>query len=134
MTTLPYFNNQAHPRVLIVEDSPSTRLSIMMMLGFAPEVEIVGTASTARELFESLSLEPNLILMDANLPDMEGFDELNHVIATLPATSRVVIMSVEETYENAALAAGADAFITKPFKIEQLLQVIRQFSPAVSLA
>lgn len=113
-------------RLLLVEDSPSTRLSIIMMLGFAHNIEVVGAVSTANELLENLYLEPAIILMDMQLPDMEGLAAVKQLTESLPVSAFVIMMSVEELYQERALSLGARAFLPKPFSLSSFQETIGQ--------
>jgi|GEM_PF-3455872 len=110
-------------RVLVVEDSPSTRLSITMMLGFDQNIELVSAAGTGLEALEALRLQPEVILLDMTLPDLEVVHTLAQVKTLLP-TAKVIVMSVEERYQKLVMAAGAHYFLSKPFDVAKLLGVI----------
>jgi DNA-binding NarL/FixJ family response regulator len=109
--------------LLIVEDSPSTRFSLMMMVGFDPNIEIVSAVATTREALETLHSQPLVILMDMTLPDIDGISAISQIKEKLP-TAKIILMSVEERYQPHALAGGAEAFLAKPFCIDKLLNTI----------
>jgi len=114
-------------KVLIVDDIPETRENLKKLLAFEPDIEVVGTASTGREGLDlTKELLPDIILMDINMPDMNGIDATQAINKTVP-TANVIMMSVqsEADYLRKALQAGARDFLTKPISGEELYGTIR---------
>src|SRR3954447_9948283 len=88
-------NKQAVIKVLIVDDIPETRENLKKLLAFETDVEVVGTASTGREGLElAKELMPDIILMDINMPDMDGISATEAISKAVPRTS-VIMMSVQ---------------------------------------
>ena len=115
-------------RVLIVDDIPETREQIKKLLMFEPDIEVVGTAGTGREAIEiAREAQPNIILMDINMPDMDGI-QATEKIATAVPTAAVVMMSVqsEADYLRRAMLAGASDFLTKPVSGDDLYSTLRK--------
>ncbi|GAB4571844.1 MAG: hypothetical protein Kow0077_09510 [Anaerolineae bacterium] len=115
-------------RVLIVDDIPETREQIKKLLTFEPDIEVVGTAGTGREALElAQETQPNVILMDINMPDMDGI-QATEKIATAVPTAAVVMMSVqsEADYLRRAMLAGARDFLTKPVSGDDLYSTLRK--------
>ena len=89
-------------------------------------------ASNGVEVMEILNQEeiaPNLILMDWNMPEMDGLEVLKKIQQDARLSLVPVIMLTSESDDismNTALVAGAKAYITKPFTPEELLQTIRE--------
>src|SRR3954462_11829361 len=82
-------------KVLIVDDIPETRENLKKLLAFENDIEVVGTASTGREGLELAGeLLPDVILMDINMPDMDGIAATEAISKAVPSTS-VVMMSVQ---------------------------------------
>ncbi len=82
-------------KVLIVDDIPETRENLKKLLAFESDIEVVGTASTGREGLElAKDLLPDIILMDINMPDMDGIAATELISKSVPSTS-VVMMSVQ---------------------------------------
>jgi pilus assembly protein CpaE len=113
-------------RVLIVDDISDTRESIRRLLQFEDDIEVVGEASSGSEaiMFAEMN-QPDIILMDINMPEMDGIRTTELMTQRAPGCS-VIIMSVqgEQAYKHRALMAGARDYIVKPFSIDELDSVI----------
>jgi pilus assembly protein CpaE len=115
-------------RVLIVDDIPETRDHLAKLLSFESDIEVVGAAASGAEAIElAARLAPNVILMDINMPDMDGITATERLAARAP-TSAVVMMSVqgEADYLRRSMLAGAREFLVKPFSSDELTASIRQ--------
>jgi pilus assembly protein CpaE len=115
-------------RVLIVDDIPETRDHLAKLLGFESDIEVVGSAASGAEaLSVAASLLPDVILMDINMPDMDGITATEQLSAEVP-TAAVVMMSVqgEADYLRRSMLAGAREFLVKPFSSDELTASIRQ--------
>ena len=76
-------------RVLIVDDIPETRDHLSKLLGFEPDIEVVGAAASGREAIEMASqLAPDVVLMDINMPDMDGIAATERLSAEVPVRGR----------------------------------------------
>jgi DNA-binding response OmpR family regulator len=124
------------PFILIVEDSPTTRKVISLVLtrkGYAFK-----EATTGKEALQEIeSRVPDLILLDAMLPDMTGYDILdqlqkNEMVKKIP----VVMLTAKTgaTDRHKGMKAGAVAYLTKPFNPDKLLSTVAQHMPAGSSA
>ncbi len=128
MTQPKSSTNPPKIRLLVAEDSPNTRHNLTNILGLEPDIEIVGSVGGGRQAIDlAAQLKPTVILMDINLPDMDGLTATSHILKILPLIS-VIIMSVhdEGAYKRRALEAGAKAFLTKPFSGDELMDIIRK--------
>jgi pilus assembly protein CpaE len=115
-------------RVLIVDDIPETRDHLAKLLGFEADVDVVGSAASGAEALElAASLLPDIVLMDINMPDMDGIAATEELSRTVP-TASVVMMSVqgEADYLRRSMLAGAREFLVKPFSSDELTGSIRQ--------
>src|SRR5689334_15987530 len=115
-------------RVLIVDDIPETRDHLAKLLGFESDVEVVGAASSGSEAISlATQLAPDVVLMDINMPDMDGIATTEKLSAQVP-TASVVMMSVqgEADYLRRSMLAGAREFLVKPFSSDELTASIRQ--------
>jgi pilus assembly protein CpaE len=115
-------------RVLIVDDIPETRDHLAKLLGFESDVEVVGSAASGREAIELASqLHPDIVLMDINMPDMDGIATTELLASRVPAAA-VIMMSVqgEADYLRRSMLAGAREFLVKPFSSDELTASIRQ--------
>ncbi len=100
-------------KVMIVDDQPRARQGLKALLGTAPGIRVVGEATNGREAVREIPLaRPDVVLMDVLMPEMDGLQATRLIKAMLPGT-RVVVHSLYTEYRQAALAAGADEFLTK---------------------
>ena len=115
-------------KVLIVDDISDIRENICKLLEFYPEVAIVGQAATALEGIEKAKLtEPDVVLMDINMPGMDGIAATEIITANVPDVN-IIMMSVqgEQEYLRRAMIAGAKNYLTKPFTSSELFQAVKQ--------
>jgi len=115
-------------RVLIVDDIPETRDHLAKLLGFETDIEVVGAAESGAQAIELASrLVPDVVLMDINMPDMDGIQATERLSTQVP-TAAVVMMSVqgEADYLRRSMLAGAREFLVKPFSSDELTASIRQ--------
>jgi len=115
-------------RVLIVDDIPETRENVRKLLAFEADVEVVGIAGTGREAVQlARDLQPNIVMMDINMPDMDGITAVEMITRDVPI-AQVIMMSVqsEADYLRRSMLAGARDFLTKPFTSEDLVSTIRR--------
>lgn len=115
-------------RVLIVDDINETRENIKRMLQFDPSIEVIGTARSGREAIEMTQKDqPDVVLMDINMPDMDGITATENIRRKLPFV-QVVILSVQNdpSYMRRAMLAGARDFLSKPPMIDELSSAIRR--------
>lgn len=115
-------------RVLIVDDIAETRENIRKLLQFEPDVEVIGVARTGREAIEAAKdVKPDVVLMDINMPDMDGITATEFIRKTNHFT-QIVILSVQgdPNYMRRAMLAGARDFLTKPPSVDELTAAIRR--------
>ena len=115
-------------RILIVDDNPETRENIRKLLQFESDVEVVGAARSGVEGLELAGeTQPDVILMDINMPDMDGIQATEAIRKKIPFT-QIVILSVQNDpkYMQRAMMAGARAFLSKPPTVDELISTIHQ--------
>src|SRR5437867_4698933 len=115
-------------KVLIVDDIPETRDHLSKLLGFESDVEVVGAAAGGPEAVQmAAALKPDVVLMDINMPGMDGITATEKLAAEVPTTA-VIMMSVqgEADYLRRSMLAGAREFLVKPFSSDELTASIRQ--------
>jgi len=115
-------------RVLVVDDVAETRENIRKLLQFEADIEVVGTARTGREAVQlTEDLKPDVILMDINMPDMDGITATELIRQRNPA-SQIIILSVQgdPNYMRRAMLAGARDFLTKPPMADELISAVRR--------
>jgi pilus assembly protein CpaE len=115
-------------RVIIVDDVSETRENVRKLLQFESDVEVIGAARTGKEAVQlSQELNPDVVLMDINMPDMDGITATEAIRSKQPAV-QIVILSVQsdQNYMRRAMLAGARDFLTKPPMGDELISAIRR--------
>jgi pilus assembly protein CpaE len=115
-------------RVLIVDDIAETRENIRRLLQFERDMEVVGGARTGKEAISmARDTQPHVVIMDINMPDMDGITATEAILKELPNT-QIVILSVqsEPDYMRRAMLAGARDFLPKPPSADELVSTIRK--------
>jgi pilus assembly protein CpaE len=115
-------------RTLIVDDIAETRENVRKLLQFESDVEVVGAARTGKEGIQlAQELDPDVILMDINMPDIDGITATETIRQRSPHI-QVVILSVQgdQNYMRRAMLAGARDFLTKPPMGDELISAIRR--------
>ena len=114
-------------RILIVEDESIIALNTEADLETAGHT-VVGLAMTADEAVTLADrCQPDLVLMDARMPDMDGI-EATRIIKKKSARTPVIVLSMYTEYQATALAAGASAFVSKGEPPERLLEALSKAS------
>jgi two-component system nitrate/nitrite response regulator NarL len=120
-------NEDLQQTILIIDDHPLFRKGLIQLIQSALEFDIVGEASGGKEGIEcALALNPDMILLDLNMKDMNGIDVLKAIKAA-EIDSRVIMLTVSDSADDlvAALRAGADGYLLKDMEPEDLLSNIR---------
>src|SRR3972149_10719973 len=115
-------------RVLIVDDIAETRENIRKLLQFEADIEVVGAARSGKEGIQlAQELTPDVVLMDINMPDIDGI-AATEVIRQKTPFIQVVILSVQgdTNYRRRAMLAGARDFLTKPPPGDDLISAVRR--------
>ncbi|MEW5959011.1 MAG: response regulator [Chloroflexota bacterium] len=115
-------------RILVVDDNPDTRGHVSRLLYFEEGMDVIGQARNGREGIDmAKELKPHIVLMDINMPDMDGITATQQMSIQAPF-SQVIIMSVqaEQHYMKQAMAAGARDFQPKPFTADELISCVRR--------
>ncbi|MDQ3491815.1 MAG: response regulator [Chloroflexota bacterium] len=118
----------ARIRVVIVDDISETRDHLAKLLGFEDDIEVVGSASSGAEAVEIATItRPDIVLMDINMPGMDGITAAERLNSEVPSAA-IVMMSVqgEADYLRRSMLAGAREFLVKPFSSDELSASIRQ--------
>jgi two-component system response regulator NreC len=114
-------------RVLLADDHPVVRVGLAALLGAEPDMAVVGEAGTGTQaLALSQELQPNVVVMDISMPEMDGLEATRRVRATCPET-QVLILTVhaQERYLFPVLKAGAAGYVLKSTVDTELLDAIR---------
>jgi DNA-binding NarL/FixJ family response regulator len=128
-------------RVLLVEDHPMFRDGLARMLESVEDVEVVGEAGTGEEAVQMAEqLNPNIILMDLNLPKMSGIEATKQIIKKLPGIGILVLtMYDDDRSVFAAMRAGARGYLLKEANRNEIIRAIQAvgdgeaiFSPSIA--
>jgi two-component system response regulator DesR len=114
-------------RLLLVDDQPAVRMGLQMRLDLEPDIVVIGEAADgAAALALALVLQPDVVLMDIEMPIMDGLTAAA-VLRTAVPRAAVVIMSLQDDpgTQRHAQANGAVAFVAKHVANETLPQAIR---------
>jgi NarL family two-component system response regulator LiaR len=112
---------------LLVDDQSVVRRALRVRFQLEPDLEVVGEASTGSEaLALAQTLTPNVVLMDIEMPDMDGIQATTVLRKAVPQ-SAIVILSIYDDAQTRerALAVGAFAFVEKRGAVDALLSAIR---------
>ena len=115
---------EAMHQVLVVEDEPGIRHVLRVLLE-AERYRVVEAATAARAEVEARTHKPDLLVVDLGLPDGDGLDVIRRVRGWSPVPIVVLSARLQEEQKIAALDAGADDYVVKPFSAPELLARIR---------
>jgi DNA-binding NarL/FixJ family response regulator len=128
-------------RVLIADDHPVFRYGLRALLSTEPTTEVIGEATTGEETIQLAStLVPDVILMDLNMPGVNGIEATEHILAAHPSIAILVLtMFDDDDSVFAAMRAGARGYLLKGAEGEDTVQALRVvsageaiFSPAIA--
>jgi DNA-binding NarL/FixJ family response regulator len=122
-------------RVLLVDDDDLMRAGLRAVLSSDVTIEVVGEAANGRAAVERVrALNPDLVLMDVRMPDLDGIAATREILATSPEVKVVILTTFEQDdYIFGALNAGASGFLLKRTGPEELLAAIHTVSAGDSL-
>jgi len=114
-------------RVLVVDDHALIRRGLSDVLGAADGIEVVGLLADGLQAAASVvELEPDIVLMDLNMADLDGIDATRAVLAARPKTKVVILTSFSESARIlAALEVGAIGYLLKDTEPEHLIRALR---------
>jgi DNA-binding NarL/FixJ family response regulator len=121
-------------RVLIVDDLERVRQGLRTVLELTDDLEVVGEAGTGLEAIELVDrLEPDVVLMDLEMPALDGLEATQRIKDRHPGTGIVVVTLYDDTSNRErAKRAGADAFVDKAAPFDTVLSTIRQVRQGIS--
>ena len=133
--------DQDNIRVLIADDHTLFRDGLRALLASAPDTELLGEAATGQEAISlAASLQPDLIIMDLQMPVINGIEATRQIVETSPHINILVVTMFDDDHSVfAAMRAGARGYLLKGANHAEVLRAIRAvgsgeaiFSPAVA--
>ena len=116
-------DHAAKTNILLIEDEGE--MCLLLTLALQKEnvhIQHVSSLSSAHAFLQKK--QPSIVLLDNRLPDGFGFDLITYIKASCPGTKVIMMSGVDKSAADFALDAGADAFLSKPFKKSALLASI----------
>jgi DNA-binding NarL/FixJ family response regulator len=122
-------------RVLLVDDDELMRAGLRTVLSSDQTIEVVGEASSGRGAISQVrARDPDLVLMDVRMADLDGIAATREVLAISPEVKVVILTTFEEDdYIFGALSAGASGFLLKRTRPEELLAAVHTVAAGDSL-
>lgn len=115
-------------RVIIADDLEDTRRSLKIMLSFSKDIEVIGEAKDGEETLAMVErLKPDVLVLDINMPKVDGISVLKTITKRFPEVKIVAIsFQSDKEYERALKKFGASYYLVKPFTISQLIEAIKR--------
>ncbi|WP_042382979.1 response regulator [Streptacidiphilus melanogenes] len=113
-------------RVVIVDDETLVRSGLSLIVGSAPDIEVVGTCGGGEALATVAELRPQVVLLDVRMPDVDGLTVLRGLMQ-LPEPPAVAMLTTfdSDEYIGTALRSGAGGFLLKDTDPDQLMHAVR---------
>ena len=115
-------------KVLIADDVQETRRNTRLMLATIDDVEVVAIASNGLQALElSKEQHPDIVLLDINMPEMDGLTAYREIAKVLPGTGCIIISAEKDvsTFRH-AITVGVQEYLVKPFTVEELEAAINR--------
>lgn len=119
---------QTSASILLIDDHPLLRRGVKQLIDLDPTLQVIAEASDAQTGVERAQThQPDLILLDLNMPHINGIDTLK-LMRAAQVNSRIIVFTVSDDEEDllAALKAGADGYLLKDMEPEELLEKLHQ--------
>jgi len=120
--------SQTPATILLVDDHPLLRKGLTQLIEFEDELEVIGEAGDGRTALElAKEHEPDLIVLDLNMQDMDGLETLR-AMRNAEVTSRIIMLTVSDNDEDVvcAITYGADGYLLKDMDPEQILEKLKE--------
>ena len=115
-------------RVLVVDDSETVRRGLRRLLQTQVDIHVVGEAVDGVDAIRKTQIyKPDVVLMDAAMPTMNGFEAARHIMGELPSTLILMVSQFDsDAFAREALAAGAVGYILKSNASKQLIPALTE--------
>jgi YesN/AraC family two-component response regulator len=111
-------------KIMIVEDNSRARCALKALISQQAEIIVTAEASNGQEALHNINEQvPDIVLMDMNMPVMNGL-EATRIIKTKWPQIKIIVLTMYPDYRSDALKAGADAFLLKGCPVEELMSLI----------
>lgn len=122
-------------RIVVADDQASVREGLSVMLGLLPDIEVVGSAANGQEALDRVAeTRPDAILLDLNMPVLDGTETTRRLRALHPEVAIVVLTTyADDTSVLAALQAGARSYLTKDADRADIVQALRSAVTGLSV-
>lgn len=113
--------------IVIVDDIQETREALRRLLAFDEDFDVIGEAANGREAIAIVQREqPNIVLMDINMPEMDGIEATTRITQAMPHVATIMVsVQSDSDYLRRSMVAGARGFLEKPVQLDQLYGTIR---------
>ncbi|MDD4876921.1 MAG: response regulator transcription factor [Dehalococcoidales bacterium] len=119
-------------RIFLIDDHQVVREGLRRMLELETDIQVIGEANNAREALTQLDLlNPEIILVDIKMPDVNGIELTRQIKAKHP-TSSIIMLTLYDEYLAEAIEAGAVGYLLKDVKREELVKAIRAVHQGLS--
>jgi YesN/AraC family two-component response regulator len=120
--TQPEVSQKRKLRVLIADDIQETRRNTRLMLATIDDVEVVAIAANGVQALQlSREHQPDIVLLDINMPEMDGLTAYREIHKILPGTGCIIISAEKDTTTfRHAISVGVQEYLIKPFTVEEL--------------
>jgi DNA-binding NarL/FixJ family response regulator len=114
-------------KILLVDDHQILRQGLVALLAKENDLDVVGEASDGRSAVAlAKQLQPNIVVMDVAMPDLNGIDATRQILAELPQTKIIALsMHADKRFVMGMLKAGASGYLLKHCALEELVNAIR---------
>ena len=117
-------------KIVIADDQALVRDGLKTLLNLEEDLEVIGTAENGREAYElSKKLEPDILLLDVRMPEMDGVECMRKMKSINSATKVIMLTTFnDEEYILNAIAAGAKGYLLKDMEVTELVEAIHDVS------